>query len=365
VFDISATPGDLLLQGMPKTVSVVLDGADISAQCYWYTPSAGYASPLPTGASPNFVIIPNEGGKQLVVTGQPGATPYRIDAVDCPRVSDLPFVGDFDPPTYFYIRPTSVAAITKTWANMNYAASLDANGHPIPGSIAPDGFTWGRDGDIDYIALCAFLNGHPRLINWTYMFPKGTRELYVGEWLWLDDTIWDSAGEDGIKWSGVNGLDSQGRLQSVYSIFEQSLGAAKLPGGGVKMNPRNRNLYGVHDYYHDISSGSVSAGHPSFAVITTNRWYWAEMRACLNTPGQSDGIVQMWINGHLLMDQQSVAFSNLPDMYWRVQIQRYAGGLDHWLLTPDILGKKPLMRIGPFGVSARRIGMPPERPQAA
>lgn len=36
-------------------------------------------------------------------------------------------------------------------------------------------------------------------------------------------------------------------------------------------------------------------------TIQTNRWYWVEVRAVMNTPGVSNGILQVWLDDQLIM----------------------------------------------------------------
>ena len=44
-----------------------------------------------------------------------------------------------------------------------------------------------------------------------------------------------------------------------------------------------------------------------------NEWHWYEMHVKVNTPGVSDGIIQVWIDGVLYVNYSTVPFRDVGD----------------------------------------------------
>ena len=49
-------------------------------------------------------------------------------------------------------------------------------------------------------------------------------------------------------------------------------------------------------------NGTTTVGHDSSTKLDYNTWYWLAIAVHLNTPGQSDGTIRVWLNGSLVPD---------------------------------------------------------------
>ena len=85
-----------------------------------------------------------------------------------------------------------------------------------------------------------------------------------------------------------------------------------------------------------------------------NQWHWYEMRSKMNTPGQADGINQVWIDDILYLDIQNVRILNTGESGGHSGMQHtaeYGGGgstiatTQYWWIDHTVL-------------STARIGMP-------
>ncbi len=54
--------------------------------------------------------------------------------------------------------------------------------------------------------------------------------------------------------------------------------------------------------------------HGQFTEFTSNRWYDIQQRIRMNTPWQSNGILQIWVDGQLVVDKQDVFFRKNYDL---------------------------------------------------
>jgi hypothetical protein len=66
-------------------------------------------------------------------------------------------------------------------------------------------------------------------------------------------------------------------------------------------------------------------GTPTY--ITSGQWIDFQMMMKLNTPGQADGEIKLWINGDLKMHHQGIAFRTVPQLQLNaVSLTSYIGG---------------------------------------
>ncbi len=75
---ISSMPNELLIQGINSVSNVIIDGVDITANCFWTDPTSNSSLSLPSHYG-NPVIVPNAGGVTMIVTGN--ATLYAERAM--------------------------------------------------------------------------------------------------------------------------------------------------------------------------------------------------------------------------------------------------------------------------------------------
>jgi hypothetical protein len=78
--------------------------------------------------------------------------------------------------------------------------------------------------------------------------------------------------------------------------------------------------------------GSASAAYPEnqniSTLVTAGRWHQFEMRATLNTIGQSNGVLQWWLDGVLIGSYANVVFRTAanPHGFWGIQYDVVWGG---------------------------------------
>lgn len=104
------------------------------------------------------------------------------------------------------------------------------------------------------------------------------------------------AGWGGRKSDGQNGWSARG-------LFKQT-----IPSG----NPlAGRTPIGFYCYHADMRSSYGtnwvwSKGYRGY--LATNRWYAIEQHCRLNTPGEKDGVLRAWVDGHLAFEKTDVRF---------------------------------------------------------
>lgn len=93
----------------------------------------------------------------------------------------------------------------------------------------------------------------------------------------------------------------------------------------------DRIVFGVYAYdgdrFDDMFGGTWTG--QDLSLLQTDRWYCIEQRVKVNTPGLNDGIVQLYIDGRLVVDKTDVLLRSV----------RPPEGYGHWELIPP--GKMP------------------------
>lgn len=137
----------------------------------------------------------------------------------------------------------------------------------------------------------------------------------------------------GVQWRAA--LDSHDELYLAYAVkFPEGFDfvrGGKLPGfvGGVPLpyhKPSGSNFFidrinfsalgkAIQYVYHldqrnkagDGMEWGIAGGERFF---TRGEWHIVETRLKLNTPGKRDGVIQSWLNGELVLNQQNLRFRN-------------------------------------------------------
>ena len=55
-------------------------------------------------------------------------------------------------------------------------------------------------------------------------------------------------------------------------------------------------------------------GNGNFITIESNVWYQVSQRIKMNDPASSNGVLQIWLDGNLVVDRQDVRFRTTPDL---------------------------------------------------
>ena len=67
------------------------------------------------------------------------------------------------------------------------------------------------------------------------------------------------------------------------------------------------------------------------SVLESERWYTVRQRVVMNTPGQRDGILQIWLDGRLVLTQTNLQYRNTPDLKIdRLFFSTFFGGGEAW-----------------------------------
>ncbi|MFK7769371.1 MAG: polysaccharide lyase [Mariniblastus sp.] len=78
-----------------------------------------------------------------------------------------------------------------------------------------------------------------------------------------------------------------------------------------------------------FSEGGTPAGQ--LTELKSNRWYEITQRIRMNTPGQFNGVIQIWVDDQLVVDKQDVRFRNVASLgIDQVYFSTFFGGGYSW-----------------------------------
>ena len=108
-------------------------------------------------------------------------------------------------------------------------------------------------------------------------------------------------------------------------LVSNAISYAKYTDSGFDQTGRNE------DEIHWIDSDG------SRTQFESGEWYEITQRVQMNTPGESDGIIQVWLNGELVHNQTDVLFRTVPDLKIdQVYFSTFfGGGNDSWATSKD------------------------------
>ena len=110
------------------------------------------------------------------------------------------------------------------------------------------------------------------------------------------------AGWGGRRADGTNGWSARG------AFFKQSDAAS--PMGSLRG-------IGSYVYYAGMGSSYGDAwgwNRAPTGLLEKNRWYSVEQYVRLNTPGNEDGVLRAWIDGHLVFERENIRFRDVSDL---------------------------------------------------
>lgn len=122
-------------------------------------------------------------------------------------------------------------------------------------------------------------------------------------------------------------------------------------------NPETGNVpVGTYLYHGDMTDqyGEPQQwdGGNGLGILERNRWYAVEQHVKLNTPGQNDGVVKVWIDGQPVMHKTDINFRNAGNDHIKIEsawLDVYHGGtayadrtirvfIDNMVVATDYIG---------------------------
>jgi hypothetical protein len=233
------------------------------------------------------------------------------------------YADDFDHQSWFDTVSEAVGQKESRWSN---AATLDYVTHQyIEHFIDADGRS----------ALAQFDTDKNLALNLDYYFrrhhEKEPEEAYFRYYLKLSPGA-DISG--GGKLPGFGGTYNKagwgGRSNDGYEgwsargAFYASIDNPDSPWFGHM--PIGSYLYEADK---DRKYGRILPWGNPLSTISPGRWYCIEQRLKLNTPGQSDGILEVWIDGVKILSETALMFRKTDELkIEKIWFNYYFGGVD-------------------------------------
>jgi hypothetical protein len=155
-----------------------------------------------------------------------------------------------------------------------------------------------------------------------------------------------------LAWQDGPADEAYLRYYVLFPAGYEFVRGGKLPGlYGGRMNnggkiPDGTNGFSTRYMWRAAGVGEVYAYLPTSTVHGTSlgrgRWTWptggwtsVEQHVRLNTPGQADGLIQVWLNGVLVLDQTGLTYRTTPSLQIEgVYFSTFFGGGDSSWATP-------------------------------
>ncbi len=122
--------------------------------------------------------------------------------------------------------------------------------------------------------------------------PAGLTELYVGHWVkWSSNWVWHPVGTK-IDYQVMRDVADAAGHRDNYLVMVQNNGKT------LTFTQQLWNAPGTQNRYNN--RGSVN--------IQNNRWYWLETHIRLNTVGQANGFLEIWLDDVLVTQHSDVTY---------------------------------------------------------
>lgn len=138
-----------------------------------------------------------------------------------------------------------------------------------------------------------------------------------------------------------------------------------LPGlyGGSKLGPEDQPKdgtgfaarvrwrdQGASELFAQLSGGPDGVGiaiPTNNAALASGRWVRVEQEVVLNDPGQSNGQLRLWLDGHLVAESSEVELRRDPS----IVLAGVAGDIGYGGKRPEGTAKDVFIRVSPFEIS--------------
>jgi hypothetical protein len=162
----------------------------------------------------------------------------------------------------------------------------------------------------------------------TKVLGKEPDELYFRYYLRLADN-WNPT-VDGGKMPGMAGTYNTagwgGRRSDGTNGWSMRGGFLKIFEGEHPM--RGLTQLSTYAYYAGMQGDYGEHWPWPGALLARNRWYSIEQRVKLNSPGTADGLLQVWLDGRLIMERGGIRYRSVDRLHIEdIWINVYHGGM--------------------------------------
>ena len=140
------------------------------------------------------------------------------------------------------------------------------------------------------------------------------------------------------------------------------------PGSGHVVITERQNDFNYLNWLGASTSGGQFPNIPIFDSDHVGEWYLVEQRVRLNTPGQSDGIMQLWIDEKLVVERTDINFRgwNIEAGITRIQLEVYANSprgatvdasryISHLVVSTEYVGPAVFVPSSPLDDARREL----------
>lgn len=164
---------------------------------------------------------------------------------------------------------------------------------------------------------------------------RRVRDLYMAFWLKLPE------GFEGAQSAGIN------KVLHIW-LGERSVVVFSAQGRGRNALMPQMRLQNVRADRRGVSF-NLNPQREAVPLISRGRWYEVEIHLTLNSPGESNGVVEWWIDGRLAGQYRNVGFVNGGDeLYWSE-----ISWNPTWGAPKDRVAREMAMLVDHFYVSAK------------
>lgn len=164
---------------------------------------------------------------------------------------------------------------------------------------------------------------------------KRVRDMYLAFWLKLPPSF------DGAPTNGIN------KVLHIW-LGERSVVVLSAQGRGRNALMPQMRLQNVRADRRGVSF-NLNPQRAAVPQMSRDRWYEIEIHLRLNTPGESNGVVEWWLDGRPAGEYRNVGFLNAgDDLYWSE-----VSWNPTWGAPKDRAGREMAMLVDHFYVSAK------------
>jgi len=188
-----------------------------------------------------------------------------------------------------------------------------------------------------------------------------------------DRTNWFNTAE--AAWN-FKRAELQAQFNTINAVNRQPLAqrppgampGTAAPGSGHVVITERSNDFNYLNWLGASTSGGQFPNIPIFDSDHVGEWYLVEQRVRLNTPGRSDGIMQLWIDEKLVVERTNINFRgwNIDAGITRIQLEVYANSprgatvdasryISHLVVSTEYIGPATFVPSSPLEGAKREL----------